>query len=569
MGSKEDGSRSLTILRGDASRGPDEARPPVLGGMSESELDAIVSVLRTDKSLAAAPAPAATAPWGALTEQLLRSSSGAVDLRELEAAREEAARQPWYIALGEQVKGPLDIAALRTHWERGELGPDALCWRKGFDGWQPVCRVEGLAELLAPRETVEPSTPEDLVPDQRADALAFPLRGAEALRILAEEVPPPLPFQAPPLPPPVLEPEPVTAPALEPEPDTVPDAPRAQDAAGAHKILSSQPPAQVEVRVRGGMWLALGGGLVGGMLVTCAVWLLGLSAGLGAHARGASSEPTPSVQNPETMAPAPSPVPANAATHPVPVAPKPDVTAPVTTSVATLPGPVASKPDASAFVPAIGSLSSLGGAAVTTARPPQAPTPLVKPTPTGSETVETPKRAAASARLNLPDPSMRKQAKTAASLATQPAAKERVASRAAEADEVDDDLKLDEDFARELAGPGKPPPQPKRTVWIPPDPKPLEPPASLSESDILSVVVANKADITTCVSAQKLKSDDEGHRVVVRWTILPSGRVTDVETETARFQGTPLALCLEGKIRAWTFPQHHEQGGPVRFPFVF
>jgi hypothetical protein len=57
--------------------------------------------------------------------------------------------------------------------------------------------------------------------------------------------------------------------------------------------------------------------------------------------------------------------------------------------------------------------------------------------------------------------------------------------------------------------------------------------------------------------------------VVMSWTILPSGKVTDVDTETRAYQGTPLALCLEGKIRAWTFPQHHEQGGPVRFPFVF
>ena len=51
--------------------------------------------------------------------------------------------------------------------------------------------------------------------------------------------------------------------------------------------------------------------------------------------------------------------------------------------------------------------------------------------------------------------------------------------------------------------------------------------------------------------------------------ILPSGRVTDVVTETARLQGTPLALCLEDKIQHWTFPPHREQGGPVRFPFLY
>jgi hypothetical protein len=57
--------------------------------------------------------------------------------------------------------------------------------------------------------------------------------------------------------------------------------------------------------------------------------------------------------------------------------------------------------------------------------------------------------------------------------------------------------------------------------------------------------------------------------VVLRWSILPSGKVTEVVTETAEYRGTPLALCLEGKVRAWTFPKHREQGSPVRFPFVF
>jgi hypothetical protein len=239
-------------------------------------------------------------------------------------------------------------------------------------------------------------------------------------------------------------------------------------------------------------------------------------------------------------------------------------------SVAALPGPVASTPDFTPLVPALGTLSGMGGAVATTAVSIRAPTPLASPTPMGNDAAEAPKRVAPAARTVMPDPAMRKQAKTEISMETEPVAQKPVASRAAEAtEEVDDDLKLDEDFARELSGPGHPPAQPKRTVWVPPAPTPVEPPASLSESDVFSVVVSNKEDITSCVSAQKPAPDEGAHRVVVRWSILPSGRVTDVVTETARFQGTPLAVCLEGKIRSWTFPQHHQQGGPVRFPFVF
>jgi len=598
MGSSlEDSSRSLTILREDVSSGLASPRPPVLDGLSETELDAIVSQLRTDKNLTVAPVPAARERWGALTEQLLQSASGRLSVLESEVAREEAARQTWYIALGERVVGPLQVSALRAHWERGELGPDSLCWRKGFEGWQRVCHVPGLAEFLAPRTVTAPSSPEELVPDPRADALDFPLKGAEALRILAEDVPPPLPSTLPESLPPVLEPEPVTAPVLEPEPPTVPGAPQARDAAGAHPILSAHPPTQVEVRVRGGAWLAFGGGIAGGMLVAVVVWLLGLSAALGLPSRGTSPQDAMAAGTAGATASAASPVPPSAVTHPAAGAPSPGATA---AGMPALPAPVAPKPEATALVPATGAssagASALGanaargpafgadairgpalgtgpglGNAASSLKPTPVPAPLPRPTLQKSETVEAPKQAAAPVReVTFDDPPMQKLAK--AELSAQPgrSGERRAAAEddAAEEDEGED-LGLDEEFARELDNPAKRVVPAKRTVWVPPDPKPVEAPASLAQSDIFSVVVSNKGDITECVSAQKPQSDESPRRVVVRWSILPSGKVTEVATETPEYRGTPLALCLEGKVRAWTFPKHREQGGPVRFPFVF
>jgi hypothetical protein len=560
---------------------------PVLDGLSETELDAIVSQLRTDKNVTVAPVPAATERVGALTEQLLLSASGRLKTLESERAREEAARQAWHIALGERVVGPLQISELHSHWERGELGPDSLCWRKGFEGWQRVCQVRGLAELLAPRTAKALSSPQELVPDPRAGVLDFPLKGAEALRILAEEVPPPLPSELPVSLPPVLEPEPATAPALEPEPPTVPEAQQAQDTAGAHPILNA-PPTQVEVRLRGAAWLALGGGLVGGMLVALVVWLLGLSATLGGSSRGHGLQDATSAG---TTAAAASPLPSNSVTHP---------TAAATASTPALPTPVAPKPEATALAPAAGTGSagapasgataapvpalgadslrvpaiatgpSLGNAA-SSLKPTPVPTPLPKPTLQKSEPVAAAMPAPAPVReVSFDDPPMPKLAKAELSTQAVRSGDRRAAAQEEAAEEnAGDDLGLDEEFERELNDPTKRAAPPKRTVYIPPDPKPLDAPASLAQSDIFSVVVSNKGDITDCVSAQKLQSEEGNRKVVVSWTILPSGKVTDVTTETPQYRGTPLALCLEGKVRAWNFPKHREQGGPVRFPFVF
>lgn len=536
-GTQGDDSRSLTISREDVSSGPTAAPSPVLGGISEAELDAIVSQLRTDKNLTVAPVPAARERLGALTEQLLLSTPGTLSLFESEVARDEAARQDWYIALNERVTGPLTVAALRGHWERGELSPDSLCWRKGFEGWKRVCQVPGLAEFLSPRPATAPSTPEELVPDPRAGAVDFPLRGAEGLRILAADVPPPLPHKGPDPLPPTMEPEPVTAPMLEPEPETLPEAPQARDAAGAHPILAAQARTQVEVRLRGGVWLALGGGLVGGMLVAIAVWLLGLSA----SSKPAVTPPAPAIAADSARVQAPS------------------------EDSARVPPPGLD----SARVPAIGAVSALGNAASAVTSP-HAPAPPPRATPVRTETVQAPKSIAAPARNVQRDPSMQRLAKAELPAQPEPSADKRVASQAAEEEEEDsEDLEFDEEFARELDDPSKRARPAKRTVWIPPDPKSVAPAASLAQSDIFSVVVANKGDIAACVSAQKPQSGEGTRKVVLRWSILPSGKVTEVVTETAEYRGTPLALCLEGKVRGWTFPQHREQGGPVRFPFVF
>ncbi len=585
-GTQEDSSRSLTILRENVSSSPTAAPAPVLGGISEAELDAIVSQLRTDKNLTVAPVPAASERLGALTEQLLLSTPGPLSLFESEVARDEAARQDWYISLNERVTGPLSVSALRGHWERGELSPDSLCWRKGFEDWKRVCQVPGLAEFLAPRPATAPSKPEELVPDPRAGALDFPLKGAEGLRILAADVPPPLPVKGPELLPPVLEPEPVTAPMLEPEPDTVPEAPQARDAAGAHPILPAQAPTQVEVRLRGGVWLALGGGLVGGMLVAFVVWLLGLSPALGVPSRGtmgpdaaSTVSPAPTATTPPATASATPAAMPNTVTPPAAVASTPAATPPASAIAADsarvqVPGTAPVRAPSlgldSTRVPAIGAVSSLGNAASAVTAP-RAPAPPSRATPVVSETVQAPKSVEAPVRKVQQDPSMQRLAKAELPAQPEPSARKSEASQAAaeETEEDSEDLEFDKEFARELDDPSKRAVPAKRTVWIPPDPKPMETAASLTQSDIFSVVVANKGDITACVSAQKLQSEEGTRKVVLRWSILPSGKVTEVVTETAEYRGTPLALCLEGKVRAWTFPKHREQGGPVRFPFVF
>ncbi|RYY94783.1 MAG: AgmX/PglI C-terminal domain-containing protein, partial [Comamonadaceae bacterium] len=63
---------------------------------------------------------------------------------------------------------------------------------------------------------------------------------------------------------------------------------------------------------------------------------------------------------------------------------------------------------------------------------------------------------------------------------------------------------------------------------------------------------------------------ENGGRFQVRWSVDTSGSVSGVAMETDSLRGTPLAGCVEDRVRGWKFPVHRVAlAAPVRFPFVF
>ena len=118
---------------------------------------------------------------GAVFDQVLNSGSHKVPAAESQAKPEvpdpgeavrklaeaeagstkPAASHEWFVAIDEKQVGPLSMEKVKDHWERGEVGPDSLCWRAGFSDWIPLSEASELASVLAPRPTrpviVEPA----------------------------------------------------------------------------------------------------------------------------------------------------------------------------------------------------------------------------------------------------------------------------------------------------------------------------------------------------------------------------------------------------------------------------
>ncbi|WP_338867162.1 AgmX/PglI C-terminal domain-containing protein [Myxococcus stipitatus] len=559
VGDSRDGKVPPGAAPETGSSEPDGGGTPVFGGVSDAELDVFVGKLRTDKNPRVPAASASRVRGDVHGERLHKGVRRSLVSSVLEEApapvSAPAEKHAWFVVLGANSVGPLDEQALKGHWERGELGPDSMCWRKGFAAWLPLGQVPELIETFAP-------LPQEL--SAAVDAALSALADGPDLAPLSQAAASVAPVV-------IAAPQVVSVPV---------------DPVGAHAVLAEVTAAseQVEARWRlSGWWYTLAGGVAGGVTVALVMGLMGGWSGISA-VLSRTKDVAPVAVTPAV----PSPVAPVVNAAPVPSAPAPVADASQTAGVPAAVGgaAVAAVEKASAARASEGSSAMVGGGGA--ARPSLTGVaaverggalPVMAPTGGGLATslvgtsstsrvereVEPAPRVAAVAP-RMPEMKLGSSKKPTAPPPAPTAASANVPSQPAS----DDDLGLDEDFDRALSGPvaGSGRREAPRTAYVPPVAPIQNPRVTLTQSDVFEVVLAKKGEVTSCANA-KPRPVDEGTRVVVRWTILPSGEVDEVVTETASLKGTAFARCIEGRVRAWVFPKHQEQGGAVRFPFVF
>ncbi len=535
----------------------------------------------------------------------------------------------WYVAIDEKQVGPLSIEKVKEHWDRGEVGPDSLCWRAGLGDWIPLSEATELASVLAPRPArpvivapaavaaQAPSAPSPVesafsagaaAKNTRPEVPAAPALGQEptssgwkpsAASVLASLVTEENEALSKPPPKPVVEekasvpglldlppPEPAVAPAARaaslmaaaepamraPQPAAMPYAPAPAPAYAQPAPAYAQPapayagypqpayPGYPPATVPGGqggnnkMVMIAGLAAVGALLLAAVLFFALRGPPAATQPAVAAVTPAPAAEKPEAPAPA-QPAPAAAQAQPVanPVVASPTPPAPAPgTAPATAP----------AVAPAAGGTPP---AAVATPQPAVTPT-----TPPAVAEAATPKPAAG--RID-PPAIARQEPRTTTPKRT---GSESSVGASAPAKPKPPDDGLDDDFD-DLFGPKKPEKKQAASgsatpsTYIPPEPgsgssNSLE---KLGQADIMAVVVANKPAIKKCVDEQKKRDPGSSGRLVMRWTIQPSGKTTAVSIKSEEFKKTYLASCMSGLIKSWTFPKHRKQGDPIDFPFIF
>lgn len=511
----------------------------------------------------------------------------------------------WFVAINEKQTGPLSLDKLKENWDRGEIGPDSLCWREGFSDWIPLSEVKALAVILAPKPPKPIVVPTATIPTSAPAVMSVPVQSAFSagglMQTVQSEVQVPIsaapsssisereesgtwkPSAASALASLVKDemealakppPKPVAAPV-----DDVPtrgllDLPGNEEKAAAAAVAPvraapepTRPPTNPYLANPGATYSApaitqyrpqSNRGLIIGLSAGAAVivlMLIGLIIWIVNRQPVAVAAVAPVAVAP-VAAPTPTPVPAPAPSTPVAAtAPTPAPAVPVpAVPVAAAPGVAAAQPSVPAAVPAA--------------------VPALVPAVAAKETPKEPVRVAAAAPVRNANPVRTEKAARPERPDPPPAPEPKETKKAASSGDGDD--------FESAFGPGKStsatkkeekkeaPTASRKGGYIPEAPgSGGDVKDSLGTSDILEVVSANKPALAKCAEEQRKRDPSTSGKLVMRWTIQTSGKVSRVDVVSEEFKGTYMAGCVGGLIKAMVFPRHKTQGEPVTFPFKF
>ncbi|MCY1031441.1 adventurous gliding motility protein GltJ [Corallococcus sp. BB11-1] len=564
-------------------------------------------------------------------------------LAEAEAAEpspddaKAAASHEWYVAIDEKQVGPWSVEKVKDAWDRGEVGPDNLCWRSSFSDWIPLSETAELASVLAPRPAkpvivapapVSTSSPTiaagpvesafsagstrpglgggSTAPDE---PVGWKPSAASVLASLVKEENDAL-TKPPPRPAPSLDREPLSqsrlldVPMPPPEPKSSPAmmgaapgmaapaayAPQPQGYAPQPQGYAPQQPVpqyaqqpqgypQQQAQMPYGQQpqgypppgypaaypppAAAPTGSKGrtGMLVAVTAGVLVIAvAAVVALTRGSSTERPP--EAPAQVATRPAELPPM---PPPPVVAQPPPAAVAATAPAAAPvegTPAAGTPAAGA--PAAGAAPATApavAAAPAAATPPPAVVTPPPATPPNTATVVAKVEPRNQRRPGSGNSGSRQREDDGEAITV---SKPSAAPAAASGDDDFDEL-----FGtKKTPASTKPAGKTTTTAYIPPEPGggTLD---RLQQSDIMQVVLNNKPAIVKCVNEQKQKDPSLSGKLVMRWTVQPSGKTSSVSCRTDEFRTSHMATCITGLIKGWSFPKHQKQGDPIDFPFTF
>jgi len=86
---------------------------------------------------------------------------------------------------------------------------------------------------------------------------------------------------------------------------------------------------------------------------------------------------------------------------------------------------------------------------------------------------------------------------------------------------------------------------------------------------LAAYVRSRKGAIQQCYEKELKRNPSLKGKVVVRFSITPAGRTSDIDVEENTLGNEAVASCIKTTIRGWVFPFKPDSEVPVAYPFVF
>lgn len=93
--------------------------------------------------------------------------------------------------------------------------------------------------------------------------------------------------------------------------------------------------------------------------------------------------------------------------------------------------------------------------------------------------------------------------------------------------------------------------------------------SDVDREKLAAYVRARKGAIQQCYEKELKRNPSLKGKVVVRFSITPAGRTSDIDIEENTLGNEAVASCIKTTIRGWVFPFKPESEVPVAYPFVF
>lgn len=93
--------------------------------------------------------------------------------------------------------------------------------------------------------------------------------------------------------------------------------------------------------------------------------------------------------------------------------------------------------------------------------------------------------------------------------------------------------------------------------------------SDVDREKLAAYVRARKGAIQQCYEKELKRNPSLKGKVVVRFSITPSGRTSDIDVEENTLGNEAVASCIKTTIRGWVFPFKPDSEVPVAYPFVF